>query len=298
MEYLMTYGWAILIISLALGVLYSLGVLNPKNFTPRVPPGSCFVFRPNGPRTTDMLSLQGTCGYLPMYVGSFNGVDSYVSGAIGFPWGGVGYEVTFEAWIKVEPVVIPSTYTWNYTNAGIVTFDDHWDGGFLGVDYVGTAGTLSTSYYILTYYYNDPRTTGPYNDFGIWNHIVAQFKVLDSNTVNFKVYKNGAKVQDSNIVRTGFGNVTGKGDYFNLGKNNVYRGVYFKGMIAEVRIYNTALSQQEIQYLYQQGLGGGPIHLQNLVAWWPLNGDAKDYSGNNNHGTIHGVSFVQNYNPP
>ncbi|MGB9703775.1 MAG: hypothetical protein ACPLXS_03675, partial [Candidatus Micrarchaeales archaeon] len=51
MEYLMTYGWAILIIALALGVLYSLGVFNPKNFTPRVPPGSCFVFRPNGPGT-------------------------------------------------------------------------------------------------------------------------------------------------------------------------------------------------------------------------------------------------------
>ncbi|MGC9149803.1 MAG: hypothetical protein ACP5FX_01685, partial [Candidatus Micrarchaeia archaeon] len=78
MEYLMTYGWAILIISLTLGVLYSLGVLNPKNFLPRVPPGSCFVFRPNGPGTTDMLSLQGTCGYLPMYVASFDGVSGYV----------------------------------------------------------------------------------------------------------------------------------------------------------------------------------------------------------------------------
>jgi len=32
MEYLMTYGWAILIIALALGVLYSLGIMNPKTF--------------------------------------------------------------------------------------------------------------------------------------------------------------------------------------------------------------------------------------------------------------------------
>jgi hypothetical protein len=78
MEYLMTYGWAILIIALSLIVLYSLGIMNPKNFTPRSPPGSCFVFRPNGPGTTDFISLQGTCGYLPMYVGSFNGVNSYV----------------------------------------------------------------------------------------------------------------------------------------------------------------------------------------------------------------------------
>jgi hypothetical protein len=73
----------------------------------------------------------------------------------------------------------------------------------------------------------------------------------------------------------------------------------FNGSIANIQIYNTALTPQEIQYLYQQGLGGGPVRLQNLVAWWPLNGDAKDYSGNNNHGTIYGgVTFVQNYNPP
>jgi len=78
MEYLMTYGWAILIIALTLAVLYSLGIMNPKNFIPRAPPGSCFVFRPNGPGTTDFISLQGTCGYLPMYVGSFNGVNGQV----------------------------------------------------------------------------------------------------------------------------------------------------------------------------------------------------------------------------
>jgi hypothetical protein len=69
--------------------------------------------------------------------------------------------------------------------------------------------------------------------------------------------------------------------------------------VANIQIYNTALTQQEIQYLYQQGLGGGPVRLGSLVGWWPLNGDAKDYSGNNNHGTIYGgVTFVQNYNPP
>jgi len=78
MEYLMTYGWAILIIALVLGVLYSLGIMNPKNFLPRASPGSCFVFRPNGPGTTDFISLQGSCSYLPMYVASFNGVYSYI----------------------------------------------------------------------------------------------------------------------------------------------------------------------------------------------------------------------------
>ncbi len=43
--------------------------------------------------------------------------------------------------------------------------------------------------------------------------------------------------------------------------------------------------------------------MQNLVGWWPLNGNAKDYSGNGNNGQINGeVSFVSNwwsgYTPP
>jgi hypothetical protein len=36
MEYLMTYGWAILIMALALGVLYSLGILNPETLKPQM----------------------------------------------------------------------------------------------------------------------------------------------------------------------------------------------------------------------------------------------------------------------
>jgi hypothetical protein len=70
------------------------------------------------------------------------------------------------------------------------------------------------------------------------------------------------------------------------------------GQVANLQIYNTALTPQEIQYLYQQGLGGAPVRPQNLVLWLPLNGDAKDYSGNNLHGTIYNVTFLQNYNPP
>ena len=35
MEYLMTYGWAILIIAVVLGALFSLGVFNSANLAPR-----------------------------------------------------------------------------------------------------------------------------------------------------------------------------------------------------------------------------------------------------------------------
>ncbi len=72
MEYLMTYGCAILVIAVVLGVLYSFGIFNPSNFAPKAQPGSCQVFRPNGPGTGYDLNLEGTCsGELPEYVAVF-----------------------------------------------------------------------------------------------------------------------------------------------------------------------------------------------------------------------------------
>jgi len=49
MEYLMTYGWAILVIIIVIAVLFYIGVLNPRNVTPTTctfPPGvSCSSFK-------------------------------------------------------------------------------------------------------------------------------------------------------------------------------------------------------------------------------------------------------------
>ncbi|MEM3202167.1 MAG: hypothetical protein QXY21_00685, partial [Candidatus Micrarchaeaceae archaeon] len=74
MEYLMTYGWAILIIAVVLGALFSLGVFNPMSFAPKASPGSCQVFRPNGPGTTSFINLEGICnGEMPQYVMKLSG---------------------------------------------------------------------------------------------------------------------------------------------------------------------------------------------------------------------------------
>ena len=79
-------------------------------------------------------------------------------------------------------------------------------------------------------------------------------------------------------------------------------GGYMDGDIANVQIYNTSLSTNEIQYLYTEGIGGAPLKLQNLVGWWPLNGNANDYSGDNNNGAPSGVTYTSQwtsgYTPP
>jgi hypothetical protein len=68
-----------------------------------------------------------------------------------------------------------------------------------------------------------------------------------------------------------------------------YGGYYYKGLIDEVRIYNRALSEEEIRYLYNRG---API------AHWKFDEGkgniAYDSSGNGNNGTlINGPTWVQ-----
>jgi hypothetical protein len=70
---------------------------------------------------------------------------------------------------------------------------------------------------------------------------------------------------------------------------------FFSGEIANVQLYNTSLSANEIQALYLEGIGGAPLVLQNLVGWWPLNGNTNDYSGDNLTGTNNGATFTSSW---
>jgi hypothetical protein len=66
-------------------------------------------------------------------------------------------------------------------------------------------------------------------------------------------------------------------------------------MLANVQVYNTSLDASQVLALYQEGIGGAPVNPQYVVGWWPLNGDAIDYSGNNNNGAPTAITFVSQY---
>jgi len=302
----MTYGWAILIIALALGVLYSLGIMNPKNFLPRAPPGSCFVFRPNGPGTTDYVSLQGTCGYLPMYVASFNG-NGYIR--INFPYvacGATAGSTTgcpctgcyYTASLPIGSYIPQTNETfveWFYPLVINGSMQVITGNGCDRIFWLNSSGLCLNTW-------SETDFNGPPILPNRWYQLVY---VLNAKN-GFYAYLNGQLYATSTAVTNcGFTGCSGFNWawQYNIGTGFNCRGGswggYFKGYIANVQLYASALSPTEIQYLYQEGLGGAPIRLGSLVGWWPLNGDAKDYSGNNNNGIIYGgVTFVQNYNPP
>ena len=70
---------------------------------------------------------------------------------------------------------------------------------------------------------------------------------------------------------------------------------WWEGMIANVQFYNSSLTESQILSLYNEGPAGAPLSGLNLLAWWPLNGSAKDYSGNNNNGVASNVIYTSNY---
>ena len=75
------------------------------------------------------------------------------------------------------------------------------------------------------------------------------------------------------------------------GANPVFNGT----QLADVQIYNVSLSSAEVLALYQEGIGGAPIDVNNLVGWWPLNGNANDYSGFSNNGNAVSVSYTNSW---
>jgi len=290
MEYLMTYGWAILIIAVVLGALFQLGVFNPMTFAPKAPPGACQVFRPNGPGTTQFINLEGVCsGEMPQYVASFKG-DSDI--ATSLPTLQTD-NITISAWFMAQKsypanwgiYYLGSTPPPNANGYGIVAENASW--GWCSSTPHPYMAFLESSVEAVCF------TNAQFN-IGSWNY-VAVVITPDGSNRNVTLYLNGVQYNLTNLLAP-------KVQQGNALIGDSTEGDEFYGQIANVQIYNTTLSANEIQALYLEGIGGAPIDLQNLIGWWPLNGNANDYSGNDNNGVPTNVIFVSNwysgYTPP
>ncbi len=272
MEYLMTYGWAILIIAIVLGVLYYLGVFNATNLAPHAQPGSCQVYRPDGPGSLQFLSLQGTCGLLPTYVGVFgSGSDIYGS----------------------MPMLQTATGTYD-----TVSFWMYWTGSGGEVVY-GEGGSTEDGYtlYFPSYANCFGFNTNHGDLYGVnalplankWVFVTAVMYNGGSYVGNSQIYINGvsqALTQCYGTAETGLSYTP-----YNIS----YPGYYFNGKLSNLQVYNASLSANDIKALYNEGIGGAPIDLENLIAWMPLNGNSDDYSGNLNSGTATSVAYTSSW---
>lgn len=147
--------------------------------------------------------------------------------------------------------------------------------------------------------------TNAYPSFTVWDSSGQDIAYGQANTITFNsivnnwsfacftydypdqkadYYFNG--VQYNASITTSYGPaVAGSGNIIigggvPSGNGNGYSNI----SVADLQIYSVILSPGQIKTLYNQGITASPIQSDGLVGWWPLGGDANDYSGNGHTG--------------
>ena len=269
MEYLMTYGWSILIVAVVLGALSFLGVFNPLTFAPKASAGGCQVIRNTG---LGVSNLEGACNnQVPQYVAQFDEKYNYVD----LPYKQLSTMTTYTIVMWIQETTL---------SAGIYTYDIN-----------GEKLEFTPSGQIISYIYNGTSDSKAFSTTvvagGQW-YMVAQTVRYSSSTVttSHSIWMNG----QNQSTETFHGSVVTGATGSSIG--SIWKQYsYFDGKIANVQIYNTSLTNSSIEILYQEGIGGVPIDLNNLVAWYPLNGNANDYSGNKYNGNLNNVTFTSDW---
>jgi hypothetical protein len=203
-------------------------------------------------------------------VGKFNGVNSYIGVSNLIPLNlGTG-DFTLVAWIKAQTIQVtyPQILSKRSSTSDGFLFG-LWSDGRLFMQIAGT---------------NYPPATDPNLKDNRWHLVVATRKAS-----NVTYYIDGM----------------GKGSFTSTANMSSSHALWigrdgpastttpFNGSIANVQIYSTALTPQQIQQLYLQGINSPPIPNAGLVGWWPLQGNANDYSSYGNNGTAYNVYFVR-----
>ncbi|MBN1189961.1 MAG: hypothetical protein JXA46_09425 [Dehalococcoidales bacterium] len=205
----------------------------------------------------------------------FNGQTSYVTVPVDIN-PDVMPVVTMTAWAKPDK-----------TNA-IQTVISQDDGGYdrdLNIDYRGGGEGWSCF-------------TGSGGVLGYREAAVDQWTFLavvyDQPAEKVRLYVNNEVFEKDAVLYPGC-------NYLDIGRNPSY-GEYFSGVIDEVCIFNYALSSSELAGVKSGQIpsynppattastGGGGIF--KPVAYYPFNGDVKDYSGSGLHGENSGAEFV------
>ncbi len=56
----------------------------------------------------------------------------------------------------------------------------------------------------------------------------------------------------------------------------------FNGMLSNIQLYGSTLTQSQVTRIYTQGLTSAPLANENLIAWYPLTGSVNNYANINN----------------
>ena len=118
-----------------------------------------------------------------------------------------------------------------------------------------------------------------------------QFFTFVLNNTHMAYYLNGSLVAQSYAFSGNLPQFVSGTCQYAIGAKECGTSSAFSGQISNVQIYGSALPVNTINYIYSEGIGGVPASSSSLDAWYPLNGNANDYSGNGNNGTQYNVAY-------
>lgn len=295
MEYLLTYSWALLLIAIVVAVLFE---LNFFSFSEKAMPGSCSVYRINGPYSLLGINLEGICKNLaPEYIMDFG--SSYLSGGVTRGGNGKGQgDITYPSYVSAPAipemetghgVTITAWVDWYGPSAancqGVFGANPSPGDGIALWGYGGNNGECGPLW-IDGSYDHWPGTSNAFVE-NQWTFVAA---VYNQSTGSGTVYENDNVFSTATQYTSGFNALAP----LTMGGIIVPSGVVyaFNGLVSNVQLYNSTLGPATLNAMYAEGMGGDPIQIQNLVAWWPLNGNANDYSGNENNGQAFNATSV------
>jgi len=220
----------------------------------------------------------------PISSASFNGVNAYIEQSNGFAFMNAGNaNATISIW--VYPLAASGVIV---DELGQTSINTGWHDTWIEL--------VNGNVYIRVW--NLPCVNVGSIPLNKWSHIVLRLKYTGTS-LNYSAYINGVYAGSGSGSRS----VPGGSSlmYYPLGPTdgtNCGSGAWFKGMMANYQFYSTALTPQQIQQLYLQGINSPPIPNAGLVGWWPLQGNANDYSPYNNFGTPYNVIYNSTYPAP
>ncbi|MDE1762276.1 MAG: PQQ-binding-like beta-propeller repeat protein, partial [Candidatus Micrarchaeota archaeon] len=218
-----------------------------------------------------------------MNIASFTGTNSYIENPYNaLVSNDINYTVT--AW--VDPASLPASNSVIYsegTPGATLLFTINSNGNLAMAAKNGATWINFTSSFVV-----------PTNK---WSFVVFQLSNGGAGSGNFKIYLNSQSQQGSGQQGTSTASFYTMG--YNVGSLGASGKPFaYTGSIANLEVYNSLLNQNKVINIYQGGVQGAPMQNSNLVAWYPLDGDANDYGGSYNTAYPVNVLFVSgNYLP-
>ncbi|XMO87725.1 LamG-like jellyroll fold domain-containing protein [Algibacter sp. AS12] len=228
----------------------------------------------------------------------FDGVDDYVDSDFNFS--GLS-KMTTMLWIKLDDT---------FTNYGVIVNQGEF---ILDVD-----GGMELSTNVNNGYLDSNMSDKLQRN--KWYHIAV---VFDSSLLfnNLKLYLNGALIKSTSHFSLK-GSISSSLDKLTIGKSSASDNNYFKGSIDEVRVFDVALTENQLQQMIYQEIeqngsdvigkvvakkvadltSGTSVAWSKLQAYYPMteiiNSKTIDYSSNNYDAALHNITTVQAQTAP